>query len=447
MSPKSLATVFACFALLVCSCSRKADHLMNNPADEQGVSYVGHDVRPPNDPTNAPVVVLEESSAAIALDTPHTFSAIAQDPNPAGLEPGTVVAYAWDFGDGTGLGEGSAAEAHAYDQAGTYTVTVVVTDDDGNTGSTGARVRVGAAATETECPCTWAGGPPMPTPRDYAAAAAIDGWLYVVGGAARPNAILGALEVYVPQWMMWITGPPMPTPRWFLAAAAIDGLLYVVGGRSENGVVGTLEVFDPGPGTWTAGPPMPTPRYGFAAVEASGRLYVVGGAGAVEDGNPVPTEESPLEIFDPATSVWTTGSPLPAARRQVVAARIGTEIFVVGGESEEIHIYDLATDAWRTGAPMPHTHLRVPAAAAIGGMLYVLGDYGGTGPNDVAIYDPVSDTWAEGPPLERGRWDPAGAAVDGRFFVAGGSRLPCDDSIWCILDGINPVGDFDILGW
>lgn len=58
---------------------------------------------------------------------------------------GTIVSYAWDFGDG-----GTAAFAvseHAYAAAGTYTVTLTVTDNDGKTNSnqTTATISTGTA--------------------------------------------------------------------------------------------------------------------------------------------------------------------------------------------------------------------------------------------------------------------------------------------------------------
>ncbi|GGY62584.1 S8 family serine peptidase [Streptomyces omiyaensis] len=56
---------------------------------------------------------------------------------------GTVVSYAWDFGDGR-TGEG-AAPTHTYAKGGTYTVKLTVTDDDGSTGSTTEQVTAGTA--------------------------------------------------------------------------------------------------------------------------------------------------------------------------------------------------------------------------------------------------------------------------------------------------------------
>ena len=49
-------------------------------------------------------------------------------------DDGTIVEYAWNFGDGTAMGVGANA-THTYGAAGTYTVTLTVTDDGGLTDS------------------------------------------------------------------------------------------------------------------------------------------------------------------------------------------------------------------------------------------------------------------------------------------------------------------------
>ena len=91
--------------------------------DDQGASHqVQHTVEPVDPPNQLPTAAI--SAAASDLDA--TFSgAGSSDPD------GTLVGYAWDFGDGaTGTG---AHPTHSYATAGTYTVTLTVTDNRGGT--------------------------------------------------------------------------------------------------------------------------------------------------------------------------------------------------------------------------------------------------------------------------------------------------------------------------
>ncbi len=66
---------------------------------------------------------------------------------------GTIMSYAWDFGDGRT--EIDADTPHEYNDVGTYTVTLTVTDDDGNTDDCTIDITVGTTCTEateiTDC--------------------------------------------------------------------------------------------------------------------------------------------------------------------------------------------------------------------------------------------------------------------------------------------------------
>jgi len=68
------------------------------------------------------------------------FAGSATDPD------GTIVSYAWDFGDGA-TAQG-ARVGHTYSEPGSYDVRLQVTDDDDLTGVATARIEVGMAAAE-----------------------------------------------------------------------------------------------------------------------------------------------------------------------------------------------------------------------------------------------------------------------------------------------------------
>jgi len=72
--------------------------------------------------------------------TPYTGETVTFNATTSYDPDGTIVSYAWDFGD-TATGTGSIA-THSYVDDGTYTVTLTVTDNDGLTDTTSADVTV-----------------------------------------------------------------------------------------------------------------------------------------------------------------------------------------------------------------------------------------------------------------------------------------------------------------
>jgi N-acetylneuraminic acid mutarotase len=99
----------------------------------------------------------------------------------------------------------------------------------------------------------WVPSTPMLTPRNHLAGGVIGGRLHVVGG--RPPATLSVHEVfdpgnqnevYDPGLDSWTTLAPMPTPRHGIGAVALDGRIYIPGGATRQGLgaVAAVEAYD-----------------------------------------------------------------------------------------------------------------------------------------------------------------------------------------------------------
>lgn len=126
------------------------------------------------------------------------------------------------------------------------------------------------------------------------AAGVTDGkFFYVVGGRQSKTVYSAALDMFDPKENSWKTMAAMPTPREDMAAGAINGKLYVVGGANEKGRLSVVEVYDPATNTWSTETPMPTARKGLACAVIDGKLYVVGGS------NNADRIVSTVEVYSP----------------------------------------------------------------------------------------------------------------------------------------------------
>jgi N-acetylneuraminic acid mutarotase len=79
---------------------------------------------------------------------------------------------------------------------------------------------------------------PIPTPRGGTAGAVLRGKIYVFGGegnADDPNGVFHDIEAYDPSSDSWEVLPAMLTGRHGFAAAALDGRIYLPGGATSQG--------------------------------------------------------------------------------------------------------------------------------------------------------------------------------------------------------------------
>lgn len=181
----------------------------------------------------------------------------------------------------------------------------------------------------------------MPTRRTFACAGAVSGKIYVISGVkagkstnpqwdthADPLEETRAVEEYDLVTDTWTRKADIPTQRDGAAAAVVNGKLYVMGGATgdlHSPPVKTVEEYDPSTDTWTRKAPMPTARIFPSATVMGGKIYVVGGAIWPN------TFFSTVEMFDPVTDTWTAQPPLAAKRYGLCSDAVNGKIYAIGG--------------------------------------------------------------------------------------------------------------------
>lgn len=195
---------------------------------------------------------------------------------------------------------------------------------------------------------TWKALAPMPSKRIAAAAVAVGGRIYVMGGAGNyparedmalnanePHRVLDTNEAYDPATNTWQARQTLPTPRSHVAAAAANGRIYLLGGRlasmavSNGSTTDIVEEYDPATDRWGfLKLRMPTPRDSAVAVAYQGRIHVIGGQSITAISNSVSRAH---EAYDPATNTWVQLPNLPLARHGMAGALIGNRFHIVGG--------------------------------------------------------------------------------------------------------------------
>jgi N-acetylneuraminic acid mutarotase len=227
----------------------------------------------------------------------------------------------------------------------------------------------------------------------------------------------------------------MPGPRSEVGAALIDGKVYVAGGRLEDDkAMDRLEIYDAATDSWMQGPAMPGKRDHAGVAAVNGKLYVLGGNGPDNSLGAQSPKDTVFE-FDPATSAWSTKSPMPAPRAAFAVAVVGTKIHCIGGITGKVHeAYDVVTDTWETLPAMP-TGREHTAAVTLGGTIYVVGGRFASmsSPfNNVAAleaYDTETRTWTKLPPMPTKRGGLGAAVLDGKLYAIGGEYPQVHDDV------------------
>ncbi len=247
--------------------------------------------------------------------------------------------------------------------------------------------------------------------------------------AERSNALSdhsagGSVPARPDEAQRWSPRAALPEPRERFACASYEGRVYVIGGDAAEGVSGRLDVYDPASDNWETGSPKPTAASNVSAAVLGGTIYVPGGFDAGE------RVLSVVEAYDPATGAWRAVHPLPAPRCGYALAASGGKLYLFGGWDgtryvADVLVYDPREDAWSGRTPMGRA-VGFAAAATLGDRIYVVGGYDGADESAAGeVYDPSLEESGQPPwkaiaPMSQPRGGPGLVTAGRRLYAVGG---------------------------
>lgn len=175
---------------------------------------------------------------------------------------------------------------------------------------------------------TWERKADMPTGRAFFSTSVVEGKIYAIGGSKGAfNGWKGftTVEAYDPATDTWERKADTPTGRTLHSDSAVNGNIYVIGGAdTANLFFSKVEEYDPATDTWkkSSKADMPTSRFAFSCSVVDGKIYAIGGAWG---------GFSTVEVYDPATNIWTEEVDMPTGRSILSTSVVDGKIYAIGG--------------------------------------------------------------------------------------------------------------------
>ena len=157
-------------------------------------------------------------------------------------------------------------------------------------------------------------------------------------------------------WSQIAANPAAPTDGRHVfeeyASAVLDGKIYVMGGFWRTGwsdytFLDSVEIYDPATNLWTQGAPMPKAMSGMAAgttgTYAAERIYVMGGIDANF------TVYNSTQVYDPQSGNWSTATPMPISTNDLNLVNVNDQLYALGRTAN----YQYTPANWTEPAPTP----------------------------------------------------------------------------------------------
>ncbi|TFH46763.1 MAG: T9SS C-terminal target domain-containing protein [ANME-2 cluster archaeon] len=279
----------------------------------------------------------------------------------------------------------------------------------------------------------WTTKTDMPTARWALSSSAVNGKIYVIGGAPDggywDDPSLAVVEVYNPLTDNWETKKPMPIGRNSFSSSVVNDIIYVFGGQSHAGTTNLSSVlaYDPLTDKWEPKTPMPDERSGLSSCVVKGKIYIIGGWNFYPDSNEIYHIPDVWE-YDPATDTWdTTRASMEIPREYLTANVVDEKIYVFGGWDETIayktvEMYDPAIDKWKTMNDLPEERVYLKSCA-VNNLIYIFGGttlYSIPPKTDTWEYNPVTDSYKAVASMPMGLMHGSASELNGKIYTIGG---------------------------
>ncbi|MCB0043958.1 MAG: hypothetical protein KDD92_00825 [Caldilineaceae bacterium] len=277
-------------------------------------------------------------------------------------------------------------------------------------------------------PPRWEARTPLPEARTRLSAVVNGNFLYAIGGEDKDGAALDSTLIYDLRFNEWTNGAPLPKPVANAAAAPLEGRVYVAGGSTVTDDGGSLIydhfwVYDPQENLWSSLGTLPVAVAGATLVADDASLYLLGGWDGQQMRNDVWRYTPEAEAG--GTGTWELITRLDVARAFFGAAVVDREIYVAGGydgqrDLDAVSVYSLVTNTWRD-LPSMGTARSGHALVYDGLALFALGGGWHTDVFTHERYDPATGLWSNFPSPLEGEWRNLAAVAQGeRLHLLGG---------------------------
>lgn len=279
-------------------------------------------VATPGPTIQPPIAHVTATLASFRLPTPVSRAVAFPDGTSVlvcgGLTPaGTTAAVVLvDLGKGSALRRGTLA-APVHDAAGATLGGSMFVFGGGQAVAEAAVQRMSAAGSSSVIGR-------LPVARADEAAVTVDNEMVVLGGAL--NSVLDRSVLATTDGVSFRTIATLAVGVRYAAVAALDGTVYLFGGAGSGGDVATVQAIDVATGTVQRLVDLPRTMSHATAIVLDGRIVLAGGRHA---GKALDT----ILAFDPATGRTMEVGRLPEAMSDAAGTVIGSTAYLLGGEA------------------------------------------------------------------------------------------------------------------